>query len=256
MEENNFVKGLTIGCLGFIILVIVCLVLFLTSDTFKNIITDMEVYKVNIEKVENKEKEEIKNEALEKEVEEAENNVEINVEPVVVLPFERYSELDNEYIVDILDKCAIDEFTNVTYLETVDDIDVYTISSVEPPLDDIYLFINQEGSLKLVQYEKVDVYNNGEYLRYVDDFVITEEDRKEELERVLQITTNMFQAERCEFIESEDDVVFEIVDYKTNFRRSTGKIRVYRKDGSYMDKEFINEDSTAHSSIDYDNWSM
>ncbi len=57
MEENKFVKGLTIGCFGFIILIVVVVVLFFNSNTFKNILTDIETYQENRQAQEKEKKE-------------------------------------------------------------------------------------------------------------------------------------------------------------------------------------------------------
>ncbi len=254
MEENKFVKGLTIGCLGFIVLIVVGVVVLINSSGFSNMLSNMdnqlEEYKA--EKAREKEVSEIEAQSV---IEEAEQEV-IPEDEVVDLPFDKYSESANYDITDYLSRMGIVEFNNVTYLQTVDDLDVYTISCVNPPVDDIYVCINQKGYLKLVQYEKVDLYNDGDFVRNIEDVTFSETEKENVRNDVLRITTNMFDAEHCEFIDGGKDITYEMVDIETRFRRTTGKIRVYRKDGSYMDKTFINEDSTAHQSIDYDDWSM
>ncbi len=177
-------------------------------------------------------------------------------EPEVDLYIDKYSVEKNSELEEILQECGVDVIGDITYIETVDNIDVYTLVSVEPLLENIYLYFFSDGTLALVDYEKVELYNTGTYYLEVDDFIFDEEEKQEVRDTVIYATTNIFKAEKVEFIEDGKDIVYEIKDYKMGYELTTGKVRVYKFNGNYTDKTFYYHENAPDGSngIDYDNW--
>ncbi len=148
-----------------------------------------------------------------------------------------YRLIEDEVATEILKNCGIENITNVNKMGSANGEDIYSVDSDKPDVVNIMVQVNND-KVKVVKYNGFSMYENGTYTSVISDYLLTEEQKEQSLQYVLNTTKDHFNSAKVEFHSLEDEIFISNLDPINKKYTIEGGLKLYASDGTHRERTF------------------